>query len=87
MKKIDLSVWNRSMHYQLFRDSVQPQYCVSFELDITNFLRKIRLKGYSFTFSFVFAVSKCVNEIREFRYRFVDGEPVEFERIFSHRFG
>ena len=87
MKKIDLSVWNRSMHYRVFRDSVQPQYCVSFELDITNFLRKIRLKGYSFTFSFVFAVSKCVNEIREFRYRFVDGEPVEFERIFSHRFG
>ena len=81
MKKIDLSVWNRSMHYQVFRDSVQPQYCVSFELDITNFLRKIRLQGYSFTFSFVFAVSKCANEIREFRYRFVDGEPVEFERI------
>ena len=81
MKKIDLSAWERSLHYQVFRDSVQPQYCVSFDLDITNFLSQIRLKGYSFTFSFVFAVSKCANEIKEFRYRFVDGEPVEFERI------
>lgn len=32
-------------------------------------------------FSFVFAVSKCANEFKEFRYRFVDGKPVEFERI------
>lgn len=81
MKKIDLSTWERSLHYQVFRDHAQPQYCVSFDLDITNFLSKIRLKGYSFTFSFVFAVSKCANEIKEFRYRFVDGEPVEFKRI------
>ena len=81
MRKIDLAAWERNQHYQVFRNSVQPQYCVSFELDITNFLSKIRIKGYSFTFSFVFAVSKCANEIPEFRYRFVDGEPVEFERI------
>lgn len=42
MKKIDLSTWERNLHYQVFRNSVQPQYCVSFELDITNFLSKIR---------------------------------------------
>lgn len=81
MKKIDLSTWERTLHYQVFRESTQPQYCVSFDLDITNFLAQIRLKGYPFTFSFVFAVSKCANEIKEFRYRFVHGEPVEFERI------
>lgn len=81
MRKIDLSTWSRSLHYRIFRDGAQPQYCVSFELDITNFLRRIREKGYSFTFSFVYAVSKCANGIREFRYRFVDGAPVEFDRI------
>ena len=68
MKKIDLSVWERSLHYQVFRDSVQPQYCVSFDLDITNFLSQIRLKGFSFTFSFVFAVSKCANYRRRYYY-------------------
>lgn len=81
MKKIDLSAWNRSLHYRIFRDSVNPQYSASFELDITNFLRRVREKGYSFTFSFVYAVSACANGIKEFRYRFADGEPVEFERI------
>lgn len=29
----------------------------------------------------VYAVSACANEIKEFRCRFVQGEPVEFERI------
>ena len=70
MREIDLATWNRAMHCQIFRNSVQPQYCVTFELDITNFLRNIKKRGYSFTFSFVFAVTKCANEIEEFRCRF-----------------
>ena len=51
MREIDLATWNRAMHCEIFRNSVQPQYCVTFELDITNFLRRIRERGYSFTFS------------------------------------
>lgn len=81
MKKIDLANWDRTLHYQIFRNSVQPQYCVTFELDITHFLEKIRKHNYSFTFSFVFAVSKCANQIKEFRYRFVEGNPVIFDKI------
>ncbi len=81
MKKIDLENWERRLHYQIFRNSVQPQYCVTFELDITHFLEVIRKHHYSFTFSFVFAVSKCANLIKEFRYRFVEGNPVLFDKI------
>lgn len=81
MQKIDLANWDRAQHYQVFRNAVQPQYCVTFELDITHFLKFIRKQGYSFTFSFVYAVSKCANAIKEFRYRFVKGEPVLFDRI------
>lgn len=81
MREIDLTTWKRTMHYQIFRNSVQPQYCVSYELDITNFLKKIKERGYSFTFSMVFAVTKCANEIEEFRCRFVDGKPVIYDKI------
>ena len=81
MQEIDLTSWKRATHYQVFRNSAQPQYCVSFELDITNFLTKIRERGYSFTFAFVYAVSKCANEIEEFRYRFHEGKPVIYEKI------
>ncbi len=71
MKFIDLSVWERAMHCEIFRNSVQPQYCVTYDVDITNFLEKIKKRGYSFTFSFVYAVTKCANEIEAFRCRFV----------------
>lgn len=81
MELIDLTTWDRALHYQIFRNSAQPQYCVSFELDITNFLTAIREKGYSFTFSFVYAVADCANRIKEFRCRFVGGQPVVFDRI------
>ncbi|MCI9370961.1 MAG: chloramphenicol acetyltransferase [Lachnospiraceae bacterium] len=81
MKKIDFTQWDRTLHYQIFRNSVQPQYCVTFELDITHFLKVIKKHNYSFTFSFVFAASKCANQMKEFRYRFVNGNPVIFDKI------
>lgn len=81
MKFIDLETWDRAMHYQVFRNCPQPQYCVTFDLDITHFLPKIKEKGYSFTFALIYAVTKCANQIEEFRCRFVDGKPAIFETI------
>lgn len=73
--------WKRAMHCAAFRNSVQPQYCVSFELDITSFLQEVREKQVSFTLALVYLVTKCANEIEEFRYRFQDGKIVLFDRI------
>ena len=39
---IDEKNWKRAMHCMAFRDSVEPAFCVTFELDITKFLRKIK---------------------------------------------
>lgn len=78
---IDETNWKRAMHCQIFRNSVEPAFCVTFELDITNFLRQIKEQNYSFTMAMIFAVSKCANEIEAFRYRFVDGNIVLFDKI------
>lgn len=78
---IDEKTWKRAMHCQIFRNSVEPAFCVTLELDITNFLQKVRERHYSFTLALVYAVSKCANEIEEFRYRFVDGNVVLYDRI------
>ena len=81
MKYIDVSTWKRAMHCEVFRNSIVPQYCVTFDVDITNFLSEIKKRRFSFTFSFVYAVTKCANEIEEFRCRFVEGKPVIFQII------
>jgi len=80
MRKIDLSNMDRALHYQIFRNSLNPQYCVTFELNITHFLEAIPKQGYSFTFSFVFAVSKCANQIKDFPYDFFRGQSLCFHR-------
>lgn len=80
-KIIDLNTWNRATHYMVFRNSVEPAFCVTFEVDITNFLKKIKQQNFSFTISMVYAVCKCANEIEEFRYRFLDGNIVLFDKI------
>lgn len=79
-KVIDVTNWKRALHCQIFRNSIEPSYCVTFELDITNFIAKIRPMKYSFTMALIFAVSKCANDIEEFRYRFVDGQIVLYDR-------
>ena len=80
-KVIDEKSWDRAMHCAVFRNSVEPAFCVTFEIEITSFLEKIKKQNLSFTLSMVFAVCKCANEIEAFRYRFLDGEVVLFDKI------
>ncbi|AKB47046.1 Chloramphenicol acetyltransferase [Methanosarcina sp. Kolksee] len=78
---IDFETWKRKDYCQIYRNAVQPQYCVSFELDVTNFKKRVKENNWSFTMAFIFAVTKCANKIEEFRYRFLDGEVVLYESI------
>ena len=73
--------WKRAQHCQIFRNSIEPAFCITVELDITNYLKKVRETGYSFTFSLIYAVTKSANDIEEFRYRFLDGKVVLYDRI------
>ncbi len=78
---IDLNTWERATHCNVFRDSVEPAFCVTFLAEITPFKRAVKHKGLSFTMAMVYAVCKCANEIEAFRYRFVDGQVVLFDQI------
>ena len=80
-KIIEEKTWERAMHCAVFRNSIEPQFCVTFEADITNFKEKVKQQGLSFTMAMVYAVCKCANEIEEFRYRFLDGKIVLYDRI------
>ena len=71
---IDEKTWERAMHCAVFRNSVEPAFCVTFTADITNFKRMVKEEGLSFTMAMVYAVCRCANDIEAFRYRFVDGK-------------
>ena len=78
---IDEKNWDRAMHCMVFRNCVEPAFCVTFEADITNFKQRVKEQGFSFTLAMVYAVCKCANQIEAFRYRFLDGQIVLFDRI------
>lgn len=80
-QKIDIEMWERKEHCQIYMNAPQPQYCVSFELDITNFKLCTKKKNWPFTMAFIFVVTKHANEIKEFRYRFIDDNIVLYETI------
>ena len=79
--EIDMQAWPRAMHCQVFRDSLLPSYCVTFELDITHFREQVRAEGWSFTLAMTYAACRCANEIEAFRYRFLNGRVVLFDHI------
>ena len=78
---INLDTWKRKEYCQIYRNAVQPQYCVSFELDVTNFKNQVMDQNLSFTLAFIYCVTKCANEIEEFRLRFLEGEVVLYQSI------
>lgn len=78
---VDESAWNRRIHCAVFRNYIEPSFCVTFEADITNFLKFVRQKKYSLTFSLIYTAAKCANTIEEFRYRFLNDKVVLFDKI------
>lgn len=80
-KVIDEKKWDRAMHCMVFRNSIEPAFCVTFEANVTNFKHMVKKESLSFTMAMVYAICKCANEIEAFRYRFVDGKVVLFDRI------
>ncbi len=78
---IDEVTWPRATHCAVFRNSVEPAFCVTFETDVTKFRAAVKEHGLSFTLSMVYAVCTCANKIEAFRYRFLDGKVVLFDTI------
>ena len=64
--EIDESKWSRAMHCAVFRNSVEPAFCVTFEADVTGLKQYAKDNNLSFTLAMVYAVCKCANQIEAF---------------------
>ncbi|HIW57582.1 MAG TPA: chloramphenicol acetyltransferase [Firmicutes bacterium] len=80
-KVIDMDSWKRRIHCAVFQNYALPQYCITAELDVTEFYKNIKKRNKSFTFSMMYLIGKNANAIEEFRYRFLGGDVVLFDRI------
>lgn len=81
MIKIDVSTWKRKQTYLFYKDMDIPTYSMTFNLDVTSFYQHIKKIKTSFYFSFMHLVMKEMNQIENFKYRFIKDEPYLCESI------
>ena len=67
--KIDMATYNRAEHFALFHDCAYPYVGVTVDVDITDFLARVKAKGYPLFMSIMWCAAKAANSIPEFRRR------------------
>lgn len=72
--KIDLETWNRREHYEHFNALASCSFNVTENIDITNLIAFAKINKIDFYPIYLFLVSQSINEIKELRMTFFDGE-------------
>lgn len=81
MKYIDMENWNRKNHFDYFKGLDYPHFNICANVDITEFYKFIKEKGFPFFISFLYAAVRTANSIKEFRYRIRGGKVIEHETV------
>ena len=73
-----MNTYSRAEHFALFHDCAYPYVGVTVDVDITDFIARVKAKGYPLFMSIMWCAAKAANSIPEFRRRLLDGEIIEF---------
>ena len=68
-KVIDMDKYPRKAHFDYFNSMVYPYVGLTVNVDITNWMKKIRKMGYPFFLSFLYEVVNSANGVAQFRQR------------------
>jgi chloramphenicol O-acetyltransferase type A len=79
MKILDIEGWERKNHYNYFKTLDYPHFNLCANVDITDFMKFVKEKGYSFFIAFLYAAVKTANDIKEFRLRIRGDNVVEHD--------
>ena len=78
-KYIDMTKYPRLDHFRHFLTMQQPCVSITVQIDITDWLSRLKASGCPFFLSFQYAVVRVANRIPEFRQRIVDDKIVEYD--------
>ena len=81
MKKIEFTNPHRKKHFEFFNAMNHPHFNVTVPVDITAFMASVKSHGMSFSYSFIYFLSRTANEIKEFRWRIRGDDVVEHEVV------
>lgn len=78
MRKIQLEDWPRKGHYQFFREFEYPYFSLCADMDLSEFLPRVKDRRISFTAAMMYLIARVANGIPQFRQRVREVEPVEY---------
>jgi len=81
MKEFDIENWNRKSQFEFFKNYEDPFFNITANLEITNLYKYCKQHNLSFSLACLYVAIKCVNEITEFKLRFIDGKIVQFDLV------
>jgi chloramphenicol O-acetyltransferase type A len=81
MKYLDIEVWNRGKHFNLFRQMDSPHFNICANIDISNLHQFLQSHKQSFFRIMVYLTSKIANDIEEFRYRIRGQQVVVHDQV------
>ena len=76
-KKIDMDTYPRLGHFKHFLTMANPFLSVTVQVDLSEWLPRIKKSGLPFFLSFQYALVRAANRIPEFRQRIVGEAIVE----------
>jgi len=74
--EIVIGSWKRRTHFEFFGNFDYPQYSVSFNIDITTFIKDIKERKGPFYYLMIYCSTYCANQIEEFKYRNRNGKVI-----------
>lgn len=79
---IDLDTWPRRSHFEHYRRRVPCTYAITVEIDVTDFVRRVRSARRRTYVAQVWAIATMVNRYEEFRLTLDDaGAPAVWSRV------
>ena len=81
MKLIQITNPHTKKHFDFFNGMAQPHFNITSNVDISVFFDFIKKEGLPFTPMMVYVISRCANEIIEFRWRIRNDQIVEHENV------
>lgn len=81
MKKIEFANAHRKKHFEFFHAMNHPHFNVTVPVDISKYAPFIASNKLSFSYPFIYFLSRTANEIKEFRWRIRGDEVIEHEIV------
>ena len=79
-EKLDLNTWNHARYFNSYRNSEFPYINLGARVDVTRLLRETKRAELSSYFALIHVANSLADEMENFRYRILEGEPVRVEQ-------